>query len=941
MSDIAVQASFNSGEWSPNLLARVDLTKYKSGAALLENFFVDYRGGASTRAGTQYIIQAYKSAYQVRLIPFQVSFNVGYILEFGNGYIRFIYNQQLVLESSFAITAVAKSNPCVVTVPGNNFAAGDWVLLNSIVGMTQLNGNFYSILNVAGNDITIGDLNGTPIDSTPFTTYIHGGTAARVYTIDSPYTSADDLRLIKYAGNINQMFLSHPNHPTYVLTIIQSNNWTLLPIVIGSTAVAPNNPTATSTLPPKFGGGVNYSYGVTSIDSAGQESSLSPVASLSGVVDIRTTTGSNQITWTVVQNAVAYNVYESELSYFGVVPLGVQYGFIGTCKGNTFIDSNIGPDFTETPPISKNPFIGSGISTVVVTAPGTYTAVPVATPVGTATINATLLVQLQIQGTPTLTSGGAGYVVNDVVQFGNAIFIRVLTVAAGVISTFSVTNPGAITSGSTPANPLSQTTTSGIGTGAQISPVWGVGQIIILNSGEGYITPPTVNFSSGAATATTTLSATSNGNPTVPAFFQQRLVLAGPPGAPQTFHLSQPGSYFNFDITDPVQATNAITGTLVSNVLNSIKSIVSSTAGMLILTDKASWLVNGGSPGSAISPSATVANAQSFVGSSDVPPIVANYDVLYVQSKGSGVRDLSFNIYFSVFTGTDISILSSHLFYGYTIQEWAWAEQPFYTVWAVRNDGQLLSLTFLKEQEFIGWSHHITDNGLFKSVAVVTENVANAGNVDAVYLSVQRTINGYTVQYIERMAERIFPNGARDAWCVDCAIQYSGPPASSFSGGSFLAGELVTGLADGKVITPFVMPVSGVFGLPNTPSKVTIGKGYVCKLKTLALDMGEPSVQGKVKKINSVDVRVAETLGLKIGNDFDHLTPMKDLVVGNVSSMLTGQQSQVVTDLVNGDARTFLNPTYTVPGQYCIQQDLPFPASVLGVFPTITIGDDR
>ena len=103
--------------------------------------------------------------------------------------------------------------------------------------------------------------------------------------------------------------------------------------------------------------------------------------------------------------------------------------------------------------------------------------------------------------------------------------------------------------------------------------------------------------------------------------------------------MSQPGNYYNFNTSSPSEASDAITGTLVSTTLNSIKSIVSSTSGMLILTDKGSWIVNGGSAGSAVTPSAVVANAQSFIGANDVPPIVANYDVLYVQSKrlrGSG-----------------------------------------------------------------------------------------------------------------------------------------------------------------------------------------------------------------------------------------------------------------------------------------------------------------
>ena len=141
------------------------------------------------------------------------------------------------------------------------------------------------------------------------------------------------------------------------------------------------------------------------------------------------------------------------------------------------------------------------------------------------------------------------------------------------------------------------------------------------------------------------------------------------------------------------------------------------------------------------------------------------------------------------------------------------------------------------------------------------------------------------------------------------------------------------------MIPPFVMPTSGIFTLLNPASKVTVGIGFTAKLQTLALELGEPTVQGKVKKINSVDVRVTATLGLSIGSDFNHLTPMKDLIVGNVSSMLTGQASQIVTDLVTGDARTIIDSTYTVPGQYCIQQSLPLPATILGVFPSITQGD--
>ncbi len=98
MTNPVIQPSFNSGEWAPALNARVDLAKYHSGAALLRNFFVDYRGGATTRPGTRYIRWTFGNT-SVRLIPFQASFAVTYILEFGQGYVRFINNGATVLET--------------------------------------------------------------------------------------------------------------------------------------------------------------------------------------------------------------------------------------------------------------------------------------------------------------------------------------------------------------------------------------------------------------------------------------------------------------------------------------------------------------------------------------------------------------------------------------------------------------------------------------------------------------------------------------------------------------------------------------------------------------------------------------------------------------------------------------------------------------------------
>src|SRR5207302_57909 len=80
--------------------------------------------------------------------------------------------------------------------------------------------------------------------------------------------------------------------------------------------------------------------------------------------------------WSAVTGASSYNVYKTELSYAGAVPSGAAFGFIGNCSGTSFVDSNIGPDFSLTPPIVKNPFAGAGLSSITITAAGSYTAVP-------------------------------------------------------------------------------------------------------------------------------------------------------------------------------------------------------------------------------------------------------------------------------------------------------------------------------------------------------------------------------------------------------------------------------------------------------------------------------------------------------------------------------------------------------------------------------------
>lgn len=859
MSQNVIQHSFAAGEISPSLYARTDLDKYKSGAAVMRNFFVDYRSGASNRTGTKFVIQALQSSTAVRLIPFQYSIIRTYVLEFGDHYIRFITNGGAVLEDAFAISAASNGTPGQITAIGNNFVNNDWVFVDSIVGATTYNGRFYTV-QVSGNVLTMFDVNGNPVDASAFGTYLSGGTVARVFKLASPY-AAEDLALLKYTQSASVLTLTHPDYIPYNLATTGPLAWTLTAISFGTTISAPTGGSAAATT----GTGAYFAYVVTSVDSNGQESLPSSPIKADNVVNLTTTAGTITVTWVAATNAVSYNVYKASLSVAATIPAGAAYGFVGSCTGTTFIDSNIVPDFVTTPQVNFNPFASSN-------------------------------------------------------------------------------------------------------------------------------------------------------NPAVSCYFQQRQVFASSIDEPMTFWMSQPGAFNNFNLTNPVQADNSVTGTLVSDEVNEIKSLKPMPGGLIALTAKGAWQISGGQAGAAITPATATAVPQAYNGASDLPPIVVNYDVIYVQAKGSSVRDLSYNIYVNIYTGTDISLLSNHLFTDKQLIQWAYAEEPFKIIWAVRDDGALLSLTFLKEQEVYGWARHDTQ-GQFKSIAsVVEDNAGGLGQVqDVVYVVVKRFIDGLWVQYIERFAERQFPYGVEDAWVVDAGATSDLPtPAASltisassgtanftasagvfastdvdsviragggiatvtsyisptqvqaliaqditdtipndpnevplpvaegawslttpftvFSGLDHLEGCTVSILADGGVVTPQVV-VNGQITLPQAVTKVTAGLAFTCQLQTLRLDVGEPTIQGKRKSISAVTVRCANTRGIWIGSNFDSniLVPAKELY--------STTPLNVPSPLITGDERIITDPLWDTEGQIAIQITDPLPATILGVIPEIQIGD--
>ena len=257
--------------------------------------------------------------------------------------------------------------------------------------------------------------------------------------------------------------------------------------------------------------------------------------------------------------------------------------------------------------------------------------------------------------------------------------------------------------------------------------------------------------------------------PSTSAYFQQRKCFAGTLNNPEEAWLSRAGQYNNLTTSSPMQDSDAINFTIVGSQVNSIRHMVD-LGGFIILTSGAEWLAAGNADG-AVTPTAINLVPQSYNGCAEIQPIVINNSALYVQARGSFIRNITYNRQ-TGYENKDVSLYSPHLFENYSIVDWCYQQIPNSVVWAVRDDGIMVALTYLPEEQVYGWHRHDTD-GVIESVCSIPE-----GRQDTTYMIVARNINGAVKRYIERSMPREETN-IEDAFFVDCGLSYDGRNTNS------------------------------------------------------------------------------------------------------------------------------------------------------------------
>ncbi len=194
----------------------------------MENFIAEIQGSARFRTGTKYVHHT-RLNQEAFLVPFQFNDEQAYLLEFTDQMIRFYRNGSIILEDADTITGATQADPVVITTSAaHGWSNGDEVFINSVVGMTELNGKSYLVANIAATTAELTDVDGVDIDGTGFTAYSSGGVAEKIYELVSPYHDGGELFALKYAQNADVMYITDPHgNDIRKLTRTAHNAWTL------------------------------------------------------------------------------------------------------------------------------------------------------------------------------------------------------------------------------------------------------------------------------------------------------------------------------------------------------------------------------------------------------------------------------------------------------------------------------------------------------------------------------------------------------------------------------------------------------------------------------------------------------------------------------------------------------------------------------------------
>ena len=417
------------------------------------------------------------------------------------------------------------------------------------------------------------------------------------------------------------------------------------------------------------------------------------------------------------------------------------------------------------------------------------------------------------------------------------------------------------------------------------------------------------------------------GYPKTIAFFQDRLCLGGTKRQPYMLWLSRTGDYGNFSVekaSGTVTDDSAVAIGLISRKQYQILHLVVSTD-LIILTAGNEWIISGSE---VVTPSNINAKMQTTRGCSSVEPIIIGGRIVFVQGRGSTVRDMGYSFETDSYGGNELTLLAKHIIHGIQIIDAAYKQEPDSTLYMVRSDGTMACLAYIYDQKVYAWST-IDTEGEIEAVSVIQE-----GDEDSVYVVVKRTVNGDIVRNIECFNNN--NNTCTDPDCyimLDCATKITNAednPSSAFNVPS-LAGLTINVLADDRWFENIIVKSNGDFELPTQAVNVIAGLPYTMEIELLNVEIrtGDGTMQGRKKQVSGCTLRLSNSLGGDIGNDRELL----DMIPYDENS------TTYKLSLYSGDKEITLPVGgFNKEGRVIIRSNEPFPFNLLMAVREVSFG---
>lgn len=418
------------------------------------------------------------------------------------------------------------------------------------------------------------------------------------------------------------------------------------------------------------------------------------------------------------------------------------------------------------------------------------------------------------------------------------------------------------------------------------------------------------------------------GYPQTLCFFQDRLCFGGTKKQPYMVWMSRTGDYGNFSVekaSGTVTDDSAVALAFVSRKQFKILHLIASTD-LIVLTAGNEWTVSGSDT---VTPSKAVPKMQTTRGCSTVEPLMIGGRIVFVQGRGSTVRDMAYSYETDSYGGNDLTLLAKHIIENVQIVDSAYKQEPDSTIYFVRSDGTMACLSYIMEQKVYAWST-IETQGKIEAVAAVQE-----GDEDIIYLVVQREINGAIVRNIEYLAKNpAKSNNPDDYIMLDNAIEYSTAEKSSGEteiDAAELAGEKVTVIGDGRMYSGLTVSQDGTVTLPAAVQHAFIGLPYrsIVELPNVEIKTGDGTMQGRRKQISNCIMRLSNSLGGMVGPDI------------NTLDLMNFDEQNAVSDikLFTGDKHMTLPiGGFNNEGRVIIVTDEPYPFNLLAVVREVSFG---